>query len=182
VLVSAVQLSACSSKPSSIDENKPLSSLSMEERHQYCEDHSHFMSSRVTDKDRQKIDCSVAARSAVSKDYASEKATSACQDAYHSCMDMPAPMRATSCDTFVSSTEGCPATVGEADDCAEAQADALEKIAGKAETACKDLGKPLAPAAEPGHKRAKACERLQIMCPKAFGALFAEPALGNAAP
>jgi hypothetical protein len=181
VLVSAVQLSACTSKPSSLDASKALSSLTTEEGRQLCEDHASYMSSRVSDKDRQRIDCSVAARSVAGKGAPADQASSVCQESYRGCMEMPAQKRASACEAFPPTTEGCPATVGEADDCAEAQAEALGKIAKKADDACKTLDKPLAPAPDQTPKM-KTCDRIQLMCPKVYGALFAEPALGAAAP
>ncbi len=181
-LVSGTVLVACSSGqgPSTIDAKKTFSSLTTEERHQYCEDHGHYMSSHVSTQDRQKIGCSDAARSAGSVWSGSdmEKAQSQCDDVFKTCMKGTPAEAQVSCAAFGPEADDCAATVGDGNDCAEAQADALGKLVSKADDACKNLGKTEEKTEEQSPKM-QACTRLKATCPKLFDKLFAEPALGT---
>jgi hypothetical protein len=169
-LVSAVQLSACSSSPpsrfTSLDPDKTFSSLTADERHQFCEDRSQYMGSRVSTDDRKKIGCAGTAGKGAGQ--------TACERAYQACLNAPAPEPQSSCDGFAKDAQGCVATVDEATQCAQAQADALEKLASAADDTCKDLGKT-SKKAEPV-KAPAACAKVERLCPK----LFDEPALDEA--
>jgi hypothetical protein len=174
-LVAAVQLSACSSSSSrftSLDPGKTFTSLSAGERQQFCEDRFQYMSSRVSADDRKKIACSRAAGAAAgtgasgtgASDAAAGKAS--CQQVYQACMNVPSPELESSCDTFAKSAAGCVATVDEATQCAQAQADALEKLVSTADDTCKDLGKTAKKSAPV--KSPEACNRVSTLCPKLF--------------
>src|SRR6185437_12204558 len=168
-LVSGTVLVACSSTgPSSIDSKKTFSSLTTEERHQYCEDHAHYMTSHVSMRDRQKIGCAVAAGSVGAGGGTDQaKARSACQDVYSTCMGVSPQETAVSCEEFGPEADNCSATVGDANDCAEAQADALGKLASKADDTCKNLGR--AERSDEGRSpKMAACDRIQGTCPKLF--------------
>lgn len=175
--VSAVQLSACThpARVTSLEPSKTLSSLTTEERRQFCEDRFHYAISRISKEDRKKINCSVAA-GAVGSGGKSEtgKARAACQQVYQICMSVPAPEPQSSCDAFPRSAGDCTATVGEASECAEAQADALEKLASEADATCKNPVRAQERGPDQPAKMPMACTRLQLLCPK----LVDEPVLG----
>src|SRR5690242_16392896 len=135
-LGSAVGLAACSSRVTSLDSEKTFAGLTADERRQYCEDQSQYMSSRVDQEEMKKIKCADAARAVVSGGGAggavTEKARPACQQVYEACMSVPAQEEPqSSCETFASDVEGCAATVGDATKCAEVRADELAERASR---------------------------------------------------
>ncbi len=185
---STLLFSACSSSEKSITTlpaDKTLAALSPEERQQYCQDRFHYLSTRVSADDRTKPDCSAAA-AGVGKNGGTDtaKARAACQQVYTACMGTLSPQPQVSCDSFPKDAQSCTATVGEVDDCAAAQADALEKLASSAEGTCDALASttprkadrttPTMPSPAPSPSTAP-CDRVQRLCPK----LFDEPALGT---
>lgn len=179
-LASAVQLAACSSGKhvSSIDTDKTFASLPPDQSRQWCEDRAHYMSSRVSDDDWQKIRCSYAA-SAAGGTGATDmgRARAACQEVYNVCMSGPKEQKPTSpCDDFATKAKDCAATVGDADDCTAAQADDLESAASKGDDVCKELGRR--GAREQSGKTEKACTRVDAACPN----LLVEPALEQTPP
>lgn len=177
---STILFAACTSAKgiTSLPADKKLSSLTPEERRQFCEDRFHYMSTRVSREDRKKIECSLAAGS-VGRSSGTDlaKARSACQQMYKACTSVLDTTTQSSCETFPRDAEDCTATVGEADDCAEAQADALETVARKADDTCNELGKAPRKEEQPA-KVQSTCGRVQRLCPK----LFEEPSLGEAKP
>jgi hypothetical protein len=173
--VSAVQLSACShpARVTSLEPNRTLSSLTTEERRQFCEDRFHYAISRVSNENRKKINCSVAAGAVGSGGKSNtDRARAACQQVYQICMSVPAPEPQSPCDAFPRSADDCTATVGEASECAEAQADTLEKLASRAEDTCKNPDR--SEESGPDEPAKVACANLQLLCPK----LVDEPTLG----
>jgi len=181
-LASAVQLAACSSRVTTLDPDKTLSSLSVEERRQYCEDQFQYLSSRVPGSALQKIHCANTAGAIGTGDGSdTARARSACQQAYQACLSVPAQEPQSSCETFPAEAQDCPARVGEATKCTEAQADALAKQASRADDVCKDVGRQAQREQAQGQDRSAAiqdCARVQLLCPK----LFSEPATGTARP
>jgi hypothetical protein len=179
-LVSAAQLAGCSSSKgiTSLDPDKKLSSLTTEERRQYCEDRYHYMTSRVPKDDRHKIDCSVSAADVGTSGAAiTDKERSACQEVYQACVGLPAPEPQSSCDDFPKNAADCTATVGDVDTCAVAQADALEKLAAGADATCSRLDRARQGKDRPSKAPAE-CTKVQQLCPK----LFDEPALDAGKP
>lgn len=181
ILVSAVQLAGCSSSSKSItslDSDKTLSSLTTKERRQYCEDRTHYVSSRVSPDDRRKIKCAAAA-SEVGSTGASAvgKAKAVCQTVYQTCMSLPPPEPSSPCEGFPASAADCTATVGDANACAEDQADALEKLASGADATCSRVGQTRRQMSQ-APETSDACSRVQLLCPK----LFEEPALDRSKP
>ncbi len=178
-LASAAQLAGCSSSAkgiTSLPSEKTLSSLTSQERRQFCEDRFHYLSSRVSADDRKKIDCAVAAEKVQGVDGSSpDKAQAACEQVYETCVGVPAKEPSSACDDFPKGAADCAATVGDVNTCAEAQADALEKLAGDADSACKSTASP---SKDPTSQTPKDCVRVQRMCPK----LFDEPALDRTKP
>ncbi len=180
-LVSALQVAGCTSSKSitSLPTDKTLSSLTVDERRQYCEDRFHYMSSRVSKDDRKKIDCAAAAGTVGSTGGStSDKSRTACKDVYQTCMGVPAAEPQSSCDDFPKSAADCAATVGDADACAETQADALEKLAGDADGTCKSLSTSRKARLLTSQVPESACAKVDRMCPK----LFDEPALDRGSP
>jgi hypothetical protein len=176
VLAIIVSASSCASTPShftSLDSSKVISSLSPVERRQYCDDQFRYMTARVSKDDRKKVNCSQAA-SAVGTGGESDtaRARNACQAVFKACTSVPAEDPENTCDGFSKVAEGCSATVGELVACAEAQAEALEEAASKAEDACNHIARSRARSA--AAKLPEACARVQALCPKVLG----EPALG----
>jgi hypothetical protein len=179
-LASAIQLAACSPRVTSLDENKTLSSLSVDDRRQFCEDQFKYMSSRVPKEDVRKINCAATAGAIGTGDGSdTARARSACQAAYQACLSVPAVEPQSSCETFPTDAQDCAAKVGEATKCVEAQADALAKQASSADDACRDVGRTV------GREQSKEdstvtqdCARVQQLCPK----LFSEPTMGTGKP
>jgi len=171
-LMSAVQLAACSSRVTTLDPDKQLSSLSTEDRQQYCEDQFQYLSTRVPKEDARKIKCATAATAVtIGGEADTEAARAACQQAYQACMSIPAPEPQSACDTFPAKAESCAATVGEATKCAEARADALAKVAIRSDDTCNNVFRTTSSdqhkdKADPA--KTQACARVQLMCPKLF--------------
>jgi hypothetical protein len=178
LLTSALQLAACSREVSHLDAEKPLAGLTMEERRQYCEDRFQYVNGRIDKGDLQKIRCSMAAGGIVAGGPDASRERAACRQVYQVCINTPAPEPQSSCASFPSEADGCMATVGEADDCAKAQADELAALASQAESACEARPRSSARGGEQGATpKMQACARVQLLCPK----LFREPML-EAAP
>jgi hypothetical protein len=175
--LAAVLVPACASRHvTSLPGDKPISSLSPDDQRTFCEDRIQYMSSRVSDQDRQKIHCSLAAGGIGDGPVDTGRARAACSQIYQACMSVPAQEEQTSCTDFVTNASSCQATVDEASSCAEAQADALQEMASKADDVCKDIGRSShkwRDAQDRNSKLDKACGRVQTLCPK----LFVEPAL-----
>jgi hypothetical protein len=169
---SVVQLAACSHKVSTLDEEKTLGSLTMEERRQYCEDRERYMDTRVDQGDLQKIRCANAAGGLLAggPDTARERAS--CKQVYRVCMNTPTAEKQSMCDGFATDAERCAATVGEANECARAQADELAGLASRADGACDRGPRSSMKGRDEGMAtRMQTCARVQLLCPK----LFEEP-------
>jgi hypothetical protein len=172
-LASAVQLAACSPRVTTLDQDKTLSSLSVEDRRQFCEDQFRYMSSRVPADDLKKINCAAAAGAIGAGDGSdTARARAACEQAYRACLSVPAAELQSSCETFPTDAQDCAAKVGEASRCTEAQTDALAKQVSSADDVCRDVGRPTQREQDRSQDQGTAtqdCVRVQALCPKLFG-------------
>jgi len=165
-LGTALQLAACSSHVTSVDDDKKLSALTTEEQRRVCDDHARYLTKEVSRDELHKAQCSTQAELAGQlANVAAGGGRPACRQAYDECLRQPAPELRITCENFPARARTCDVTVGEISACRVEQANAFAERASKADKVCDHFDR-----ATTGERtespKTDACTRVSRACPR----------------